>query len=230
MAKFNLMATVAATCVAAMVSAQASAATLIFTTSGAFTAPVGADSPVIVNTPTSTALTIGTGVEKSTLTFTNTVTPQVYDGATAYGFQNAMFGTFSLSSTTVAPNLDVFDGVKFTLSINQSLPFPAASNTTVATFTGSVNQSQGNVLTFSFDPNGISGFGDPTPLAIGPISYQIQTPAGVNVGATATLDGGVFIPQNVTNVVPLPPAAYAGMLMLGSLGIRRWNRRQTAEV
>jgi hypothetical protein len=187
-----------------LIAARAApAGTVIYTTAGFF-----ADSG-FTSSSTSSDVTAGAA---STLSFTGT--SQNISGPNLIPLA-AAFGTFTLTSDALA---DTFSET-FRLDIFQT--FPGAGSTSLfASILGTVssNPSTGNL---------VITFGPGTTIVPGGVFYQPDTLTLVpTLGGSYTevLDGFVLLPLGAP-LVPVPPAAYAGLALFGLVGfgkVRQW--------
>jgi hypothetical protein len=181
--------------------ASAEAATVKYSTSGVFA------------TSGTSSLTIG----NTTLSFSGN--PLFETPFT--GLQGADFGSFTLTSTTASPYLDVFTNESFTLTLTHSIPLAASSGGSTATFSGFVSTTPGsNVITMNFTPNPFVVDGIVYEL---PSVFSISIPSGYVAGTNVTksLTGSLDVPPGTPNIVPLPPAAIAGAGLMGLMAFRR---------
>jgi hypothetical protein len=202
-----------------MTAGFARAASVIISTSGAFTANTlpagwmavpGSGSSITVTGPSSNFTLSFVGIAPTL--FTN------FSGDTISSGDGLFFGTFLLTGTGDSGVIDSANGfnINFALTVTQTAPVVGGTNTTTGTVDGSISSStSGGVVVLSYSPN---------PFFIGNVRYVVDT-ANLGINIPVRQFGTITTPAGTPNIVPVPPAVFAGLGLLGVVGAIR-SRRQ----
>jgi hypothetical protein len=193
---WRFAAPVAAIAVLAM-AFTARAATVGYSTAGHFTTSGGA-----------TTYTLGT----ATVTYTptaNTVNTDVVNPT------NAQFGTFAVVNTDGPVTINQ----PFWLDITQTVPVPSGGTQQLTSTVAGVLALDASGLSVTFSPTNSLTFTGLTP----PISviYTVFNTTINDPPTLTTLNGNIR-----TVAVPLPPAVWAGMSLMGLMGIKGYRRQR----
>jgi hypothetical protein len=142
------------------------------------------------------------------------------------GSKGNIFGIFTLQSTdSTGTILQDFNGVSFTMTVNQSLP-GNGSGSTLATVTGTVNtvasgalQAPEIVITFSNPTVLVNSTGNPS-IKYTIDSQSLNTPTNEVLieNSIATNPTTAYMLGDISGV-PLPKTASAGLGLIGALGL-----------
>lgn len=185
----------------------ASAATIVYSTSGEFFTAGGTSLGTSVTSNGNTLSFVG----QSTTTRTDDI------NGTFFGVN---FGTLALTGNTPTAALSDFSNLRFVLTIDQDVPtnqngtIPDAPTRAIVQggITGTAPNLSGGI-TVTFGDNNTT---------IGGVTYVVADPQSRDAGQSAAILGTASL-----SVIPLPAAAWGGMALFGLVGALKARRSST---